>query len=181
LEVKVLSIELYTNRLYLRKVRLSDSLALFKIWSDPDVTRFMNITSFTTLNQAEEMIGLFKSLDQDNKAIRFTIIELESGKIIGSCGFNYLDFEHEKAEIGYELSKAYWGRGYATEAIHSLLEYAFINLRLNRIEAKVVPQNLNSIKVLSKLNFKFEGTLRQSEKAQEKFHDINVYSLLKTD
>ncbi|WP_106768791.1 GNAT family N-acetyltransferase [Paenibacillus faecalis] len=173
--------ELYTERLHLRKMKVSDSSSLFKIWSDPDVTRFMDVECFTDEDQAIEMIQLLDGLAQDNKAIRFSIIEIESNEIIGSCGYNSLDFENAKAEIGYDIAKASWGRGYASEAISSLLDYAFSSLNLNRIEAKVEPENINSIKVLQKLNFTFEGTLRQYERINGKFTDFNMYSKLKTD
>lgn len=181
MEGKVLITELHTKRLLLRKMKVSDSPSLFRIWSDPDVTRFMNISSFTDENQAKDMIELLDELAQENKAVRYAIIELESNEIIGSCGFNSIDFENAKVEIGYDLAKSFWGKGYATEAISALLDYAFTTLELNRIEAKVEPENINSIKLLQKLNFVFEGTLRQSERSNGKFLDLNLYSKLKTD
>lgn len=173
--------ELHTERLHLRKMKVSDSSSLFKIWSDPEVTKFMNINCFTDENQANDMIKLLDELSQDNKAIRFSIIEIESNEIIGSCGYNSIDFENAKAEIGYDIARAFWGRGYASEAICSLLDYAFSSLKLNRIEAKVEPANVNSVKVLQKLNFTFEGTLRQYEKVNGKLNDLNMYSKLRTD
>ncbi|WP_107942715.1 GNAT family protein [Metasolibacillus sp. FSL H7-0170] len=173
--------ELNTKRLHLRRMQVSDSHSLFKIWSDPDVTKFMNISNFTDETQAKEMIELLENLAQANKAIRFSMIEIKSHEIIGTCGFNSIDFENSKAEIGYDIAKAYWGMGYAPEGIKALVHYAFENLGLNRIEAKVEPSNANSIKVLQKLNFTFEGTLRQYEKSKASFIDINIYSLLKTD
>ncbi|HCF31630.1 MAG TPA: GNAT family N-acetyltransferase, partial [Bacillus sp. (in: Bacteria)] len=97
------------------------------------------------------------------------------------CGYNSLDFENSKTEIGYDISKTFWGKGYAPEAISSLLDYAFTHLKLNRVEAKVEPANVNSIKVLEKLNFTFEGTLRKSEKSAGKLIDLNIYSKLISD
>ncbi|NUU64146.1 GNAT family N-acetyltransferase [Paenibacillus agri] len=172
---------LETERLHLRKMDVSDSSSLFKIWSDPEVTKFMNVSCFTDEHQAIEMINLLDDLSQDLKAIRFSIINKESNEIIGSCGYNSLDFENEKAEIGYDIAKSFWGKGYASEALSSLLDYAFSSLKLNRIEAKVDPQNVNSIKLLQKLNFTFEGTLRQYERVDGKFNDLNVYSKLILD
>ncbi|MBD8499557.1 GNAT family N-acetyltransferase [Paenibacillus arenosi] len=184
MEVKILitwNTELHMERLYMRKMNVSDSPSLFKIWSDPDVTEFMNVSSFTEERQAKDLIKLLDELSQDNKAIRYSIIEKGSNEIIGSCGFNYLDFEHAKAEIGYDIAKTSWGRGYATEAIQSLLNYGFSTLELNRIEAKVEPENVNSAKVLQKLNFTFEGTLRQYEKINGIFNDLTMYSKLRSD
>lgn len=173
--------ELNTERLHLRKMNVSDSPSLYTIWSDPDVTKFMNIPNFTHEDQAIEIIKMLDELAEVQKAIRFTMIERQSNEIIGSCGFNFIDFESEKAEIGYEIAKAYWGQGLAPESINALLDYGFQTLKLNRIEAKVEPENANSIKVLHKLNFTFEGTLRQYEKVNGKFIDLNMYSRLTTD
>lgn len=140
--------EIQTKRLKLRKMKLSDSASLFNIWSDPEVTKFMNINSFTDESQAVEMIKILNNLSLESKAIRYSIIELESNRIIGSCGYNSIDSSNAKAEIGYDISKDYWGKGYAPEAIQSLMDYAFNTLNFNRIEAKVEPENNNSIRVL---------------------------------
>ncbi|NEZ44276.1 GNAT family N-acetyltransferase [Paenibacillus alvei] len=173
--------ELHTERLHLRKMKISDSSSLFKIWSDPDVIKFMNICCFTNENQAKEMINLIDDLSRDRKAMRFSIINKEYNVIIGSCGYNTLDFENGKAEIGYDIAKSFWGKGYATEAIASLLDYGFSSLKLNRIEAKVDPRNVSSMKLLQKFNFTFEGTLRQYERVDGKFNDLSIYSKLISD
>ncbi len=173
--------ELHTQRLLLRKMTVSDSQKLFTIWSDPEVTKFMNISNFTSEHQAKEMIELLDELSQVNQAIRFSMIELKSNELVGTCGFNSIDLENDKAEIGYDIARAFWGMGFAPEGIRALIDYAFENLKLNRIEAKVEPENMNSIRVLQKLHFTFEGTLRQYEKSKGKYIDINMYSLLKTD
>ncbi|MNI08161.1 putative ribosomal N-acetyltransferase YdaF [compost metagenome] len=173
--------DLYTERLHLRKMKVSDSSSLYKIWSDPAVTKFMNVSCFTNENQAIDMINLLENLYHENKAIRFSIILMESNEIIGSCGYNSLDFENAKAEIGYDIAKSFWGRGYASEAIRSLLDYAFSTLNLNRIEAKVEPGNANSIKLLQKLDFTFEGSLRQCERVDGRLKDLNIYSRLISD
>lgn len=173
--------ELFTNRLHLRKMKVSDSPALFNIWSDPDVTKFMNISRFTNESQAKEMIELLDELSQTGKAIRYSMVDLKTNEIIGTCGFNYIDSENARVEIGYDIAKSKWGMGYAPEGIRALINLAFENLQLNRVEAKVEAGNVNSIHVLQKLNFTFEGTLRQYEKSKGNFVDINIYSLLKTD
>lgn len=173
--------EIQTERLILRKMKLSDSASLFNIWSDPEVTKFMNINSFTEESQAVEMIKILNNLSLESKAIRYSIIELESNRIIGSCGYNSIDSSNAKAEIGYDISKDYWGKGYAPEAIQSLMDYAFNTLNFNRIEAKVEPENNNSIRVLQKLNYTFEGTMRKSEKSKGKFIDLSIFSKLVTE
>ncbi|QOS81890.1 GNAT family N-acetyltransferase [Paenibacillus sp. JNUCC31] len=173
--------ELHTERLHLRKMKESDSPSLFTIWSDPDITKFMNVSSFTDVEQAKEMIHLLDDLSRDRKAIRFSIIKKESNEIIGSCGYNSLDFDNLKAEIGYDMAKSSWGRGYASEAVSTLVDHAFSSLKLNRVEAKVDPENVNSIRLLQKLCFTFEGTFREYEGVEGKFNDLHMYSKLISD
>lgn len=173
--------ELFTKRLCLRKMRSADASALFAIWSDPAVAAFMNISAFTHESQATEMINTLNELAETNQAIRYSVIDLDSQEIIGSCGLNAIDLENARVEIGYDIAKVNWGNGYAPESIQALIEEAFENLEINRIEAKVEPANVNSVRVLQKLGFIFEGTLRQYEKVKGDFVDIDMYSLLKND
>ncbi|MGP4064282.1 GNAT family N-acetyltransferase [Oceanobacillus sp. M65] len=173
--------ELITKRLTLRKMQEKDSAGLFAVWSDPSVTRFMNIPAFTGEDQAKEMINFLAELAHENKALRYTIRTKDSGQIIGSCGYNTIDFANGKTELGYELAKGHWGKGYASEAIRELMNYAFEELNLHRIEAKVEPENKNSIRLLQNLEFTFEGTLRDAEKAKGRFVDLAMYAKLSTD
>ncbi|MGG1661801.1 GNAT family N-acetyltransferase [Brevibacillus sp. NRS-1366] len=172
--------QMTSERLLLRPMQLNDAPFLFGFWSDPMVTKHMNV-SFTDVSQAQQMIELLQGLFTENKAIRWTILLKHSNEVIGSCGFNYLDYENERAEIGYDLGYPYWGKGYAPEAIRALISFGFESLRLNRVEAKVEPENLNSIKVLKKLRFVEEGKLRQYEKSKGEFVDLIMFSLLRTE
>lgn len=170
-----------TSNLQLKPVELNDAPSLFAYWSDPVVSKYMNIEAFTDITQAEQMILLLQKLCLEKTACRWTIFLKSTGQIIGSCGFNYFDFENERAEIGYDLGYPFWGNGYVPEALQSLISFGFHDLGLNRIEAKVEPENINSIKVLKKLHFVEEGTLRQYEKAKGKLVDLSMFSVLRTD
>jgi len=170
-----------TERLQLKPIHVEDATGLYEIWSDSKVTKHMNIAAFTDVKQAEEMITLLQELGQEGKACRWTIQLKANDSIIGSCGFNYLDFENERAEIGYELGYPYWGNGYITEALQALLSFGFQELGLNRIEAKVEPENANSVKVLKKLRFVEEGLLRQYEKSKGVPVDLHMFSLLRRE
>jgi ribosomal-protein-alanine N-acetyltransferase len=161
-----------TERLLLRKVASADAKSLWGIWSDPAVTKFMNISSFTHEEQALEMIDLLNHLANEHRAIRYSIIKKIGNCIIGSCGFNNIDFDKATAEIGYDLAKTHWGKGYATEAIIALIHVAFTHLEITTIVAKVDAANSNSIKVLQKLNFILQGYDSTEEHLQ-------VYTLCK--
>lgn len=171
--------ELHTERLALRKMKEADASGLFRIWSDPDVTRFMNVSNFTHEDQARDMIRLLDGLSRNKQAIRYSIILKDTGDLIGSCGFNAFDDEQGMTEIGYDLAKAAWGKGYATEAIGALLEYAFMSLGMRRVEAKVESENAGSVKLLHKLGFAFEGTVEEGGSEGEPVSALHLYARTK--
>jgi [ribosomal protein S5]-alanine N-acetyltransferase len=173
--------ELKSKRLILIQSDVSHASDLFSFWTDPEVSKFMNMESLSTQDEVIDMIEFTNQLAALNQSIRYTVFLKESNQIIGSCGFNYIDFGNERAEIGYDLGKEYWGKGFAFEAASALMNYWFHELGLNRLEARVVPENLRSIRLLNNLGFHFEGILRQSEKSNGGFIDVMVYSRLKTD
>lgn len=170
-----------TSRLRLRQIALEDASVLYEYWSDPSVTEFMNIEPFESIEKAEEMIRFLNKLTEDQQAIRYSITMKDTELIVGTCGFNSLDFHNGRAEIGYDLGRSFWGQGYASEAVGALIQKGFTELGLNRIEAKVEPGNANSIKLLERLSFSYEGTLRQYEKVNEGFIDLQMYSKLKNE
>ena len=173
--------EILSGRIKLIQSERKHASALFTFWSDPEVSRYMNIESFASIEEAITMIDFLNKLAEKKQANRYTIMTGVKDEIIGSCGFNYIDYDNEKAEVGYDLGKAYWGRGFASEVVTILLRYGFLELQLNRIEAKVAPENERSIRLLERLGFFYEGLLRQSEKTKDGFMDVKLYSMLKRD
>lgn len=166
------------EQIHLRPISVSDAPILFQFWSDPDVTAFMNINPMQSVEQAEEMILYLTQLE--HAAGRYTIV-LEDDTIVGTCGFNYIDAENQRGEIGYEIGKEYWRRGYMSQALQALIEEGFHTLKLNRIEAKVEPGNAPSRRLLKKAGFHEEGILREYEKLNGVFLDMVMYSLLHSD
>ena len=171
-----------TERLLIKKVSLNDAESLFKVWSNDAVTQYMNIDSMTDVSDAENMINFFIAADSNNEANRMGIFLKGNEKdAIGSCGFNYIDFENDRAEIGYELHSDYWRKGYMKEALTALIEYGFETFSFNRIEAKVDVKNVASQRLLEKMLFESEGVLREYEKQKNEYIDIMMYSILNKD
>lgn len=104
-----------------------------------------------------------------------------SGNVIGSCGFLNRAPKHFRAEVGFELSKQYWGKGIAAEALEAVIKFGFEHLQLERIEALIEPANTSSQKLVEKTSFMREGLLRHYEYTCGKFDDLLIYSILKGD
>jgi RimJ/RimL family protein N-acetyltransferase len=100
---------------------------------------------------------------------------------MGTVTLISIDLTHRRAEIGYALGRAHWGRGYIHEALQAVMKYAFNELNLHRIEADVDPRNTASIKTLERLGFQREGFLRERWQVGGELQDALFYGLLRPD
>ena len=171
--------EFETERLILRAIEPEDAEAIFAIFNDVEVTRYYDLYTFATTAEAAELIDYMGEAYETERQIRWGIAGKEDNKLIGTLGFVWLR-EH-RAEIGYDLARAHWGQGIMHEALNALLELAFDDLALNRLEALVVPDNTRSIALLSRLGFHHEGTLREYDYFKDKFQDLEMHALLHRD
>ncbi len=109
----------------------------------------------------------------------FLYLKEDPNTIIGCVNLcNILHGAFSKASLGYKLDYAYTGNGYATEAVLKLLQIAAVDMKLHRIEAKVVPENLPSIHLLNRLHFQYEGVEFQSILVNNIWRDLQRYSLI---
>jgi ribosomal-protein-alanine N-acetyltransferase len=170
-----------TRRLILREVTTDDAKDMLNYLSDKDVVTPMGLEPFSTVKDVWDEIRWYKSIYDNGTGIRWGITLKDSGKVIGSCGFLNRLTKHYRAEVGYELSKDYWGKGIASEALEAVVKYGYHHFQLERIEALIEPANLPSQKLVEKQGFKREGLLRHYEYTRGKFDDLYMYSIIKED
>ncbi|GIP23653.1 GNAT family N-acetyltransferase [Paenibacillus sp. J22TS3] len=176
--------DLETSRLRLRKLEDRDASALFQIWGNSDVVRFLNMARLESIQETREMIDLLNGLSESEDTLRWGIELKETGGLIGSCGFNIWQLSGaDRGEIGYDLGKPYWGQGYMPEALSANLKFGYSVMGLNRIEALVLEENKASQRVLDKLGFKPEGLLREYQRNEqgEGYIDLQLHALLKRE
>lgn len=170
-----------TERLHLRSVRLEDAKDMFPYLSDQEVVQHMGLEPYKSAEDVLEEIDWYNSIFEKGTGIRWCITLKDEDTVIGSCGFLNRQQKHYKAEIGYELSRKYWGQGIASEALEAVLSYGFKHFELERIEALIEPLNVSSQKLVEKHGFLREGLLRHYEYTCGKFDDLYMYSILKDD
>ncbi|MDR0227581.1 MAG: GNAT family N-acetyltransferase [Flavobacteriaceae bacterium] len=111
--------------------------------------------------------------------LMFLIIDKETEKILGYCGYHTWYLEHDRAEIGYGLFSDEWkGKGVMTEVLNTVLHYGFTEMNLRRIEAFISPDNIASLSTVKKFGFIREGQLRSHYVKGGNMEDSVVYSLL---
>jgi ribosomal-protein-alanine N-acetyltransferase len=175
---------LHSNRLTLDALTPEDVSQVYGIFSDPDVIRHYDVERFTQMDQAKKLINYFDALYNGDAGTRWAIRDKKSKRFIGSCGFNAWSRYDYSAVISYELCRTEWGKGYASEAISSIIDYIFsdtFSFYVNRIEALILPSNRPSRALIQKHHFTLEGTLRQKCYWNGDFHDMQMFALLRKD
>jgi RimJ/RimL family protein N-acetyltransferase len=172
---------LHTTRLLLRPFSESDTDAIFALQSNPRVLRYWDSPPWQDRAQAERFIARCKQIELDEFGVRLAIERISDGKFIGWCSLMSWNKEFRSAKIGYCLAEAAWGQGVATEAGRALVRWAFDTLNLNRVQAEADTRNIASGRVLEKLGFLREGTLREDCIVEGEVSDSWVYGLLKRD
>lgn len=171
---------LHTERLDLIEIKQRHLNDLFKIFGNPAVTSFYNVTTLEKEAEAQQFINHFRNRFNEGAAIRWGLALKGCNTIIGTLGYNNFT-KHHRANIGYDLLPEFWNNGYITEALKAVLRFGFDQLYINRIEAEVMQGNVASERVLEKLGFKKEGVLRQWMYWNNKHFDMNMFSLLRSD
>lgn len=172
---------LSTARLRLRPFADTDADALFALHSNAYVLRYWDSPPWTEPARAERFLATSRQLAEEGSGARLAIDRLADGAFVGWCSLSRWNPDHRSASLGYCLGEAAWGQGYATEAAYAVLQWAFDTLDLNRVQAEADTRNAASARVLEKLGFQREGTLREDCVVNGDVSDSWVYGLLRRE
>ncbi|MCE5171128.1 GNAT family N-acetyltransferase [Paenibacillus profundus] len=173
--------DLETDRCALRQVNAEDAAFILRHFGSEEVCQFLlDEERYTHIDHAHELIECYA--DPDSKGHnRWMILNKDTGERMGTCGFHGWDRRNLAAEIGYDLSPEYWGRGYMSEVLATMLAFGFERMGLNRIQAIVYPDNERSALLLQKFYFVREGVIRDKHLYLGQFYDHDCYSLLRRE
>lgn len=168
---------LETPRLLLRPVEMKDQQKVFEGFSDPEITRHMEITYATFEATAEQMEWYANNRKTGSGYAWVATLKEEPGSFLGIFSMYDVTPKHKRAEIGYWLFPEHWGKGYTAEGFAAIIAFAGSQLQLHRIAAEVEPDNYGSRKVLGKLGFQQEATLRDYEIDKNgNYLDLEIWS-----
>ncbi|MEX0609947.1 MAG: GNAT family protein [Balneolaceae bacterium] len=167
-----------TQRFRLKEIQQSDIANIYKGLSDPEVTKHYAV-KFPTIEATQEQMDWYANLRKKETGIWWGIYFKEGEEFCGAGGFNNLDKTHQKAEIGFWLLPQFWGRGIMEEVMPVLFKEGFESLHLNRIEGFVESDNHKCKRALTKLDFHYEGTMRECEIKNGEFIDLDIYAVLR--
>ena len=169
------------ERVALRWLRREDIGALFEIFSHPEVMRFWSSAPLADEDGAALLLDRIHDCFQRRELFQWGLVLQRDNLVMGTCTLAQLDEEHRRAELGFALGREHWGNGYMREALAALLDFAFGELQLHRLEADVDPRNAASIHLLERLGFKREGHLRERWWVNGEAQDALLYGLLQRE
>ena len=172
---------LRTQRLLLRQLHPADAADVFGFRSDGEVQKY-NSEPMTHISQSLELVYQMLEGYASQKSLCWGVTLHEENRVIGLFTLNSWDTWHRHAEIGYDLARAYWGQGLASEALDALLRFAFEAMELNHIEADTLAVNSASVRLLDRLGFQLEGVRREYIlEADGLYYDSAIYGLLRRE
>jgi ribosomal-protein-alanine N-acetyltransferase len=172
---------LHTDRLRLRPFGDDDADDLFALHSNAVVLRYWDGPPWTERVRAGRFLAACRQMEVDGTGARLAVDRASDGRFLGWCGLHRWNPDHRSASLGYCFGESAWGHGYATEAARALLRWAFGSLDLNRVQAEADTRNGASARVLEKLGFVREGTLREDCVVDGEVSDSWVYGLIRRE
>lgn len=169
-----------TNNYLLREIESSDLENIYRGLSNPKITRYYDV-HFSTREETLEQMQWYRTLKEKGTGIWWCICDRDNEAFCGAAGFNDLEPNHRKAEIGLWLLEEYWGKGILKEVMPALFEYGFSVLDLNRIAGFVHSDNTKCKRALEKVDFTYEGTMRAHEIKNGTHIDLDIYAILQKE
>lgn len=171
--------KLATDRLLLREFVEDDWRAVLAYQSEAQYLKYSPWTH-RTAEEVRNFVRGFVEWQGERPRTKYQLaITLRSeGRLIGNCGIRMESADSRQANIGYEIAPEYWGEGYASEAVGAMVAFGFGELRLQRIWARCVVENVASYRVLEKSGMRREGHLRKEEWMKGRWWDTLVYGIL---
>jgi RimJ/RimL family protein N-acetyltransferase len=171
------------EKVILRAMTRSDLPAFVRWLNDPEVTQYLGGDMWPQSPEAEER-WFNETVEKEKKilSIEATVPTGDAGVLIGNCGLGHLSQRDHNAELGIMIGdKEYWNKGYGTDAIKTLLRYAFDEMNHHRVYLSVDSDNARAIRCYEKCGFQVEGRLRQHVFGHGVWRDQMIMGILREE
>lgn len=159
-----------TDRCFLREMTMEDLDALYQLYEEPEITRYMEGLYEDREKEEEYTRAYINNMYRFYGYGMWLVIEKETGKIIGRAGLNNVDIHGEPAlEMGYMVGKPYQNQGYATEVCEGILQFAAEATEFKMINCLIQKENVKSVHLIEKLDFTWEEELEIQEKTMQRY------------
>lgn len=172
---------LETDRLVLRKVQPEDLQDLYEIYSDLQVVEYVACELDLSIEDTQKWLEWRLNNAKEGRPVPWALMLKSTKEMIGLCGLCSLNAKDAKGELMILIKRAHWNHGYAQEALKEILNYVFMHMGLNFLEALIHPDNLGSITLHEKLGFTCRGMVPECKYYRGAYSDRLIFTLLKHD
>ena len=174
--------QIESERVWIRRFKDSDLAPFIAYRNDPEVARYQSWDSC----DEQEARAIIRELESAQPSVtgewfQFAIESKQTGDLIGDCGLRVDKDEPYRAEIGFTLAREYQGKGFASEAVPLLLDYAFGTLGLHRVVAIADCRNTPSVALLERVGMRREGHFIENVWFKGGWADEYLYAVLKDE
>jgi len=171
----MLNSQIKSERLLLRPLKLSDASRIQELANNPNISKMTRSVPYPyNESMAVKWIAATLQMAKSKTCLALAVYSVNEKNIIGTVGI--AEIKNSEAVLGYWIGERYWGQGYCTEAVKSLLDYAFATLGLNKITAEHISSNAASGKVMRKAGMTHIGTVNKECRVGE-VEDIEMYEI----
>ena len=173
---------LYTPRLVLRKLRLSDTQTYYeRLGSSEAVTRYMLWNPHQDISESEASIRKALRRYEEGRCYRWGVALKSDDSVIGVIELLHFDEQANSCSFAYMLAEEFWGQGYGTEVLTAVLEFAFRELQVSAVEADHMAENAASGAVMRKAGMVWQRTEYGKYEKNGVRHDAPVYRIAAED
>ncbi|CAM3903003.1 GNAT family N-acetyltransferase [Shewanella aquimarina] len=176
-----MSLELYTDSLKIRSLTPEDWPHFLSVHQDEQQNRYVRAPQSEGVIRERFDQRLTPWHYESGAWLTLVIETIDGGEFIGFTGFYCVDASLRQVEMGYMLSRSGQGRGYATESLKAVIDWACLQFKVHKFIALCTDNNLASARVLEKCGFVLEGTLRQNFRLNQTWVDDRYYGLLASE
>lgn len=173
---------LSTQRLLLRKFRMEDAASYFAhLGSSEAVTKYMLWQPHQSISESEDSIRKILRRYESDAPYTWAITLQKTGTLIGRVDLLRLDAQTGNCSFAYMLGAAFWNKGYGTEALHAVFDFAFTQLEVSAIEADHMAANPASGAVMRKVGMTCQGKVSGKYQKNETWHDAVCYRITRKE
>ncbi len=179
---KAVFTELVSERLVVRRFQDSDLAAFLAYRNDPAISRYQNWAALSA-PRAQAILQEQRHVEPGSPGpwFQFALALKATGQLVGDCGLQVLLQDARQAQVTLSLALAYQGDGLATEALTTVLDYAFINLDLHRVLAVMDTENVGPVRLCERVGMRREGHFVKNVWFKGRWADEYLFALLQAE
>ena len=165
----------------LRDFESEDFEPFYATTNDPEYQKYYCRREMTREFWKDLFERILPSSGEERRMSYQLAVCLKTGELIGTCGVRIEAPDHQQASFGCAIARDYWGKGYAIEAAHGIINFGFSSLPIRRIYAETISENTRARALAARIGMRLEGELKYHKFFRGRWWNTVIYAILKDE